>query len=65
MDLKAVLTLYGPLAMGWVVAWVLWQENKRLAEKWIEKAVEDIELKSEMTHKLTSLTEKVIEAVSS
>jgi len=44
---------------------VLWQENRRVAEKWIEKAVEDIELKSEMTHKLTSLTEKVIEAVSS
>jgi len=27
---KAVLTIYGPLVMGWVVAWLLWRQNREL-----------------------------------
>lgn len=51
-----LLTTYGPLALGWVVAVILYKEVVDMRKKLMEMIVSDIKIKMTMTQQLKELT---------
>ena len=56
---KQFITLYGPLSLGWPLAWYLLRQNMILQEKVLTTFVEDTKAKAEMKNALDALTETV------
>ena len=59
MELPEILKHYGPLALGWVCAWILWQELKKHLERYHEEKERDIEAKADMLNALQKLTDTI------
>jgi|TARA_S200002703_G_scaffold15841_2_gene13486 hypothetical protein len=57
MDWAEFVKLYGPLAIGWVVAFFLWQELKTHIARYHEEKERDIEVKANMLNALQNLTD--------
>lgn len=51
-----LLTVYGPLGMGWLLAWYLLRQNMLLQEKVLNSFVEDTKAKAEMKSALDALS---------
>ena len=73
--IKEAITLYGPLAAGWIVAWYVnkkldeeRQENKQnlrdMFEREIKARDKDIELKTALIANLRGLRELIRESIS-
>lgn len=45
LNLETALTLYGPLIMGWVVAFIIWRQYVALTTKWQDYSIKDTEAK--------------------
>lgn len=45
MTFEAALSTYGPLIMGWVVAYIIWRRYTENIERWIEHSTKDTEAK--------------------
>ena len=50
-----LLKVYGPMAMGWVVAWLLWKEQKNLLANYHENQLEDVKIKQAIATHLETL----------
>jgi hypothetical protein len=50
-----LLTVYGPLGMGWLLAWYLLRQNTALQERILQSFIEDTKAKSEMKNALDAL----------
>ena len=50
-----LLKVYGPMAMGWVVAWLLWKEQKSLLANYHENQLEDVKIKQAIATHLETL----------
>ena len=50
-----LLKIYGPLAMGWVVAWLLWKEQKNTLANYHENQIEDVKIKAAIAQHLATL----------
>jgi hypothetical protein len=51
-----LVTVYGPLSLGWPLAWYLLRQNMTLQEKVLITFVEDTKAKAEMKNALDALT---------
>ena len=53
--LKDMFTLYGPLGMGWILAWYLLRQNMALQDRVLTAFLEDTKAKVEMRNALDAL----------
>ena len=49
------LKVYGPLSLGWVFAWQLWQQNKLNDDRYHEEKLKDVEAKITLDNTMRSL----------
>ena len=54
--IERLVTVYGPLSLGWPLAWYLLRQNMALQEKVLTTFVEDTKAKAEMKNALDALT---------
>lgn len=59
MDWAMLVTTYGPLGLGWVLAAWLMKQNVALQDKVMTAFVDDTRAKTEMKNALDALTEAV------
>lgn len=59
MDWAMLVTTYGPLGLGWVLAAWLMKQNVALQDKVMTAFVDDTRAKAEMKNALDALTEAV------
>lgn len=57
--IEKLFTLYGPLGMGWILAWWLLRQNMELQNKVLTTFLEDTKAKAEMRSALDALTSAV------
>lgn len=53
--IEKLLTVYGPLGIGWPLAWYLLRQNMALQEKVLTTFVEDTKAKADMKNELDAL----------
>lgn len=59
MDWAMLVTTYGPLGLGWVLAAWLMKQNVALQDRVMTAFVDDTRAKAEMKNALDALTEAV------
>ena len=57
--IEKLFTVYGPLGMGWILAWYLLRQNMAMQERILTSMVEDTRAKADMRHALDALTDVV------
>jgi len=57
MTIQDVITLYGPLGLGWVIAAMLWRRNVFLTDRWVDQVEKITEAKITMSHTLHAALE--------
>ncbi len=57
--IEKLVTVYGPLGIGWFVAWYLLRQNMALQDKVMTAFVNDTQAKAEMRSALDALTDSI------